>query len=323
MDLQALDFFIKVADARSLSAAARLHGIPKSSISLKLRQLEERIGAVLFERRGKSLEMTESGRLLMARARQILALCDDAQAAVAAVQEEAAGLLRIGASGEFGTALNAQMLQAFRALNPRVRVDLVLFGPNDQPDAAQQRSFDAILSSGDAETAQGAEVLSRVHHRLVASPAYLAEAGTPESIDDLAAHRGIFYRAAGEILPWELTQGRRRQRVQPSADVVANDYWSLKYFAVAGAGIALLPAFFTELEVAHGHLVPVLPDWQTQSHPITVRVPDPRYVAPRTRAFLEFCKDYFQPGFAYAGPRYFVDALSFGPDAPTGEKKEP
>lgn len=310
---------MKVSDARSLSAAARLHGMAKSSISAKIKQLEEQIGAILFERRGKTLELTESGRLLMERARQILALCDDAQAAVAAVQDDAAGLLRIGASGEFGTALNAQMLQAFRALNPRVRVDLVLLSPAMPPDAMQLRSFDVILSFGEAEPGPGAEVLSSVRYGLVASPEYLARMGTPADVTDLATHRGVFYRAAGEVHPWELTSGRRKQRAQPSADIVANDYWSLKYFAVAGAGIALLPAFFTELEIAHGHLVPVLPDWTTEAHPITIRTPDPRYVAPRTRAFLDFCKGYFDPGFAFAGPRYFVDALSFGATKPTGE----
>lgn len=326
MDLQSLDWFMKVADAQSLSAAARRHGMPKSTISLKLRQLEEDVGATLFERRGKALELTESGRLLMERARQILALCDDARGAVAAVQHEASGVLRIGATGEFGTALNAQMLQAFRQMHPQVRLDLVFFAPSVLMDSAQLRSFDAILSfeAGDTPDPE-AQILTSVRSGLFASPRYLAAAGVPATVEDLARHRGLLYRASGGVPPWSLLNGRRSLRIQPPGDVVANDYWTLKYFAVAGAGIALLPQFFTELEVAQGHLCPVLPAWQSEARPISIRVPDPRFVAPRTRAFIDFCKAYFQPGFAFAGPRYFVEALMPGasPSLPPSQPENP
>ncbi|WP_109466721.1 LysR family transcriptional regulator [Albibacillus kandeliae] len=322
MDFQALDCFIKVAEAHSLSAAARLHDLPKSTISLKLRQLEEQLGAELFTRQGKQLELTDSGRVLLERARRILALCDDTAAAVASVQDEAAGVLRIGATGEFGTALNAQMLNAFRAAYPRIQLDLVFFSPSLFLDLSRQRAFDAVLSFDEGD-AKGAEVLTEVSHALFASPRYLAEHGMPGDTDALASHRGVLYRAPEGVQPWRLKKGKRSVEHLPPADIVANDYWTLKYFAVAGAGIVQLPEFFTELECREGHLVPVLPGWSSDARPITIRVPDPRYVAPKTRAFIGFCKDYFQPGFVFAGPRYYVEALDVpsagtatGPDRP-------
>ncbi|TYC60501.1 LysR family transcriptional regulator [Rhodobacterales bacterium] len=312
MDFQSLEAFVKVAESRSLSAAARQHDLPKSTISLRLRQLEEQIGAELFTRQGKTLELTDAGEVLLERAQQILALCDDASAAVASVSDDAAGVLKIGATGEFGTALNAQMLCAFRDAFPRIQLDLVFFSPSVFMDLSRQRAFDAVLSfDEEGRSDRRAEVLTTVRHGLFASPRYLDAFGVPSDTADLASHRGVLYRTPEGVQPWKLKRGKRSADVLPPGDIVANDYWTLKYFAVASAGIALLPQFFAELECEQGHLVPVLPDWETDARPICIRVPDPRYVAPKTRAFIEFCKTYFQPGFAFAGPRYYVESLSF------------
>uniref|UniRef100_A0A2A3JRC3 LysR family transcriptional regulator n=1 Tax=Alloyangia mangrovi TaxID=1779329 RepID=A0A2A3JRC3_9RHOB len=317
MNFQALSTFIKVAETGSVSVAARLHGLPKSSVSLKLKQLEEEVGAELFARRGRALELTDAGRVLLERGQHILSLCDDTAAAVASMQDDAAGVLRVGASGEFGTALNAQMLQAFRAAHPKIQLDLVFFAPSVFLDLSRQKVFDAVLSFDDT-SGPGTEVLATLRYGLYASPRYLAEQGTPQTVADLARHKGVIYRDAEGVMPWRLSDGCDSAEILPPADIVTNDYWTTKYFAVAGAGLALLPAFFTDLEVREGHLVPVLPEWQTEARSITLRVPDPRYVAPKTRAFLAFCKSYFQPGFDFAGPRYFVEALCF-PDTSKGE----
>ncbi|MBN9669641.1 LysR family transcriptional regulator [Roseibium aggregatum] len=310
MDFQSLEAFVKIAESRSLSAAARLYDLPKSTISLRLRQLEEQIGAELFTRQGKSLELTDAGRVLLERARHILALCDDARTAVSSVQEDAAGVIKIGATGEFGTALNAQMLSAFRQTYPKIQLDLVFFSPSMFLDLSRQRTFDAVLSfNEDGRADRHAEVLTTVTHGLYASPHYLDAFGTPADTAALSAHRGVLYRTPDGIQSWKLKRKNRSVEVLPPGDIVANDYWTLKYFAVARAGIALLPQFFTELECQHNHLVPVLPEWRTEPRPICIRVPDQRYVAPKTRAFIDFCKTYFQPGFAFAGPRYYVEAL--------------
>lgn len=162
------------------------------------------------------------------------------------------------------------------------------------------------------------EVLTTMHYGLYASPAYLAAHGTPGDVAALAGHKGVLYRDVDGVRPWRLTNGTETAEALPPADIVTNDYWTTKYFAVAGAGLALLPPFFTELEQRNGHLVPILPEWRTAPRNITLRVPDPRYVAPKTRAFIAFCKAYFQPGLDIDVPRYFVEALCF-PDPSTGE----
>ncbi|HWT29760.1 MAG TPA: LysR family transcriptional regulator, partial [Propylenella sp.] len=80
MDLEAVDYFIKVADARSLSAAARLHRLPKSTLSHKVRQLEERLGIELFVREGRDLILTDAGSEFLEHAHRIRLSCEGAEA---------------------------------------------------------------------------------------------------------------------------------------------------------------------------------------------------------------------------------------------------
>src|SRR5689334_15224968 len=118
MNLEALDGFAKVVELQSLSAAAKLYGLPKSTLSLRLKQLEAELGTQLFAREGRNLALTDAGQTLHRHALEILERCETARAAVAETVNDASGTLRIGATGEFGTAFYAQMLHAFRKQHP-------------------------------------------------------------------------------------------------------------------------------------------------------------------------------------------------------------
>ena len=182
MDIEALDCFAKVAEAGSLSAAAKRHGLPKSTLSLKLRQLESDLGVPLFVRAGRGIELTDAGSELIRHARQILASCDGARSAMAEIRDEIAGTLRIGSTGEFGTAFEAQMLFAFRQQYPRVKIDLVFFSPSVLFNGDSLMNFDAIMSWDDAADRDGAgETLASTNFALFASPSYLARNGLRRS----------------------------------------------------------------------------------------------------------------------------------------------
>lgn len=330
MNLDALDCFVKIADVGSLSAASKLHGLPKSTLSLKLRQLEADHGVTLFARKGRSLELTDAGHELLKHAREIFACCETAEAALSEMRDEVAGTLRIGATGEFGTAFNAQMLYAFRQKYPRVKLDLVFFSPSVLFTPDRLQSFDAIVSwddpGGDPRDGRGqngvpAETLSSATFGLFASRDYLARAGTPQTPDALANHRGILYRAPMGLQSWRLQHNGEAVEVLPPSDFAANDYWTIKYFAVAGEGIAYLPKFFTSIECERGHLVPILPGWASEEKWIHIRFPRSHIVSKKASAFLEFCKSYFLPGFEFAGPRYYVETV-LAPDGAAAPKEE-
>lgn len=320
MNLDALETFTKIAEVRSLSAAAKLHGLPKSSLSLKLKQLEADLGTALFLREGRGLELTDAGTELLKHAHQILAACESARSAIAEVRDDVAGTLRIGSTGEFGTAFNAQMLYAFRQHYPLVKLDLVFFSPDVLFTPDRLQSFDAIISWDETgDDGHAWQTLSTATFGLFASPDYIARVGLPLGPGDLADHRGVLYRHAVGPQSWRLQRGGEVVDLLPRSDFMSNDYWTVKYFAVAGEGIAYLPKFFTHIECERGHLVPLMPDWESDEKRIEIRLTRPKFVSRKTAAFVEFCKRYFSAGFRFQGPRYYVETVL----GANGHREEP
>ncbi|NVP57033.1 LysR substrate-binding domain-containing protein [Mycoplana rhizolycopersici] len=314
MNTDALASFVKIAELRSLSAAGKLYGLPKSTLSLRLKQLETDLNVPLFERSGRNLLLTEAGQTLLKHARQILQSCDAARAAVSEVSEDVAGTLRIGATGEFGTAFYAQMLIAFRRLYPNVEIELTFFSPNVLYAAESFDTLDAVISwdEGDGE----GETLSTATFALFASSSYVERFGQPQRPADLADHQGIVYRTPAGLQHWRLQKGAAQESVLPRSSLIANDYWTVKYFAVAGEGIAYLPRFFTAIECERGHLVPLLDDWASAERRVSIRLTRPHAASRKMNAFMDVCRRYFSPGFVFQGPRYYVETI-FDPTQPT------
>ena len=106
MDFEAIDYFVKVADAQSLSRASKLFGLPKSSLSHKIRKLEDALGVALFVRDGRDMFLSDAGAEFLEHAQRIKESCEGARAAVAEVRREIAGTLTIASTGEFGTTMS-------------------------------------------------------------------------------------------------------------------------------------------------------------------------------------------------------------------------
>jgi DNA-binding transcriptional LysR family regulator len=310
LNFDALDSFVKIAELRSISAAAKLYGVPKSTLSLRLKQLEADVKAALFVREGHSLILTEAGGTLLNHAQEILERCETARVAVADTIDDASGTLRIGATGEFGTAFYAQMLHAFRERYPKVQLELVFFSPHGLYLQDRHESLDAIISWDEGNTTSGpSEPLWRDRFALFASQSYLDRMGLPQNPQDLARHSGILFKTPVGPQVWRLQNGAEQASILPRSDLVTNDYWTVKYFAVAGEGIAYLPKFFVALECEFGHLTALMPDWESADQRVTIRILRPNAQSRRMSAFIAFARDYFSPDFAFGGPRYFVESV--------------
>ena len=318
MDLEAVDYFIKVADARSLSAAARLHRLPKSTLSHKVRQLEERLGIELFVREGRDLILTDAGSEFLDHAHRIRSSCEGAEAAVAEIRREIAGTLTIGSTGEFGTSFTSELLFAFRQLYPQVKLDVIFLSPGYLFAPERGNAFDGIFHWGEpANLGYVARRLADASFALYASPGYLDRHGTPASSADLHQHRALAFRQPTGLQSWHLRRGGETMDLLPPVNCVANDYWLLKYFAVAGEGIAYLPSFFTDIELSTGHLVPVLPDWRSSELAVNLLYPRRPNMSRKFSAFLDFCLDFYRSQSGRYLPRYYVEVIS-SPDHPAG-----
>jgi DNA-binding transcriptional LysR family regulator len=308
MDLEALDYFVKVAELGSVTAAAKLYALPKSTISLKLKRLESQVGVLLFAREGRSITVTDAGSEFLHHARRILSDCEDALAATAEFRNEVAGTLNIASTGEFGSSFTGQMLHAFSQRYPLVKLDLVFFAPTLLLTPDRLQSFDAIMSWDDAGDNELPGVkLGSATFALFASHAYLTKHGMPKTPQDLHEHRGVIYRKLLGLQSWRLQNNGQTTELMPPNEFVANDYWTLKYVAVCGQGIAYLPKFFASIECAHGNLTPVLPEWESDQKWIYIRYKGTR--SKKLSAFLDFCTEYFAPGYEFSGPRYYVEAI--------------
>ncbi|MDH6234942.1 DNA-binding transcriptional LysR family regulator [Mesorhizobium soli] len=311
MDLSVIDCFVKVADARSISAAARLHRLPKSTLSHRIRQLEDEFGVELFVREGHNLHVTDAGSELLRHARRIQASCDDAATAMAEMRQEVAGTLRVGSTGEFGTTITSELLYAFRQQYPQVALD-VMFLTSRQPFTdVTEMALDGIFHWGEpSDVDYISRRLATASYGLYASPAYLARHGTPQTPDDLATHRGLIFRQPTRPQSWYLAKDERSEvDVLPPVTCTANDYWTLKYFAVAGEGVAYLPGFFVETECQSDLLVPVLPQWRSPETAINLIYSRRRHVSRRFKAFVEFCVEFYRGRENKRIPRYYVEKV--------------
>jgi DNA-binding transcriptional LysR family regulator len=310
MDFEAIDYFVKVADAQSLSRAAKLFGLPKSSLSHKIRKLEDSLGVALFVRDGRDLLLSDAGAEFLEHAQRIKESCEGAQAAVAEVRREIAGTLTIASTGEFGTSFTSELLFAFRQKYPQIAVEVIFLSLGYFLAPERHQAFDGIFYWGEPVSDDYiARKLGEASFALYASPRYLDRHGAPQTPADLERHKAVAFREPNRLQAWRLEFGAETAEHQPSALCAANDYWMLKYFAVAGEGIVYLPAFFTEIECSNGDLVRVLPDWQSAPISINLLYMRRRYVSRKFATFVDFCLEYWRQRASYSTPRYCVEIV--------------
>ena len=231
---------------------------------------------------------------------------------MAEMRQEVAGTLRVGSTGEFGTTITSELLYAFRQQYPQVNLDVVFLSSRQPFSEVTEQALDGIFHWGEpSDVDYISRRLSVSSYGLFASPEYIARHGAPLKPDDLAGHRGLVFRQQTRLQSWYLTRdGDAEIDLLPAATCTTNDYWTIKYFAVAGEGIAYLPEFFVETERQAGLLQPVLAEWSSPKTAINLIYSRRRHVSKRFRAFVEFCIDFYRDRERTGIPRYYVEKVS-------------
>lgn len=295
-DLASLAVFVRVAECRGFSAAARRLGLSKAAVSARVSALERALGVALLARTTRSVGLTDAGRRLLAHARQAL---EEAEAGIAAAREAGAqpsGLVRITAPSAIGRRLLVPEVAPFLAAHPRVALDLMM---SDAVLDLAGEGFDlAIRHTASPPETFVAWALRPVAWHLVASPGYLAARGCPEAPRDLAAHDCVFYpREGAGGATWRLRgPDGAVEAVRVAGRFRANDSEALCRVVEDGAGIGLLPDFTCGAALAAGRLVRVLPAHEPEgSFPggiLALRPWSPRVPA-AVRAFVEHLRARF------------------------------
>lgn len=274
--------FTRAVEAKSLSRAAVELGVPRATLGRRLARLEERLGTRLLRRTTRSLSLTESGDVFYRQARIVLDAVAQAQASVRRRDNVMRGELRVSVPPLIDDSFLAT-IASFAKAHPDVRVQVDF--STRIVDLLRDGYDVALRASAEVQPGLLARTLARDRLIAVASPAYLAEMGTPRTVKELRKHRCLTSFARGELpqSAWPVGRGV----VHIDAAFSSNDLRLLREAALRGLGIALLPTIALGDLVESGALVHVLPGIVQGENRVAVVYPEREQLPPHVRAFVE------------------------------------
>jgi DNA-binding transcriptional LysR family regulator len=291
-DLNDMLYFAEVVDRGGFAAAGRALGIPKSRLSRRVAELEERLGVRLLQRTTRKLSLTEAGELYH---RHCVAMREDAEAAEEAgsqVLTEPRGTIRVTCPVTLAQSSIGRLIPRFLERHPHVRVDMQV--DNRVVDLVQE-SIDVALRVRSTLDDSGSLVVKNLgvtYGVLVACPELLKKHGGIASPDDLAKLPTIAMSAADGRANWKLTGPHGKYFVlQHRPCYTANDLMTLQYAALQGTGMCILPDYMCADDVKAGRLVQVLPGWAPPPGFVHAVFPSRRGLVPAVRRFLDFLGD--------------------------------
>jgi DNA-binding transcriptional LysR family regulator len=299
MDLNELLVFARVVQAGSFTRAATKLGMPKSTVSRKVSELEERLKSRLLQRTTRKLSLTDVGRTYYEYCARIASEVEDAERAVSNLQETPRGLLRV--TTPVNVAFLGPIIAGFLKRYPEVQLEVLCTGRS--VDLVEER-FDVGIRAGTlADSTLIARSLGRVSWFLVATTAYLKKRGRPKSPEDLKQHDCLFFGAGPTTVALRLEKDETSVQVAVPAHLLVSDMDVLHAATTAGLGIALLPAFGCVEDLRARKLERVLRDWNAPSTPVHVVYPSTRHLSPKVKAFVEHLHDRMTPPPWELGPK--------------------
>lgn len=290
MDLNDIVIFTKVVQEKSFIKASRALDIPKSTVSRKVAELEERLGARLLQRTTRSLSLTDVGHAYYQHALRVVAELEQAEQAVTHLQATPRGPLRVTIPVNAGFLRSA--ITSFVERYPDVRVSV--YATERLVDLIEER-FDVGVRAGHLEDSSLiARKLGVGQAYLVASPHYLKEVGALRTPAQLKKLDWLGFGTLGERERWTLINARKQIVVEKKARMVMNDYALLVQAALDGLGVALLPAHLCEGLLKEKKLKRVLSKWCSVRVPYHAIYPSTRHLSPKVKAFVDHLRSEVQ-----------------------------
>lgn len=291
LDANDLILFAQVMDAGSFSRAAERCGLPKSTLSRRITQLETKLGERLLTRSTRRLAITEFGEQILDHAKRLLEETEAASAMALHRQGTPRGVLRVSLPPDFAELDLTPLLLQYASSYPEVRLELDL-SPR-RVDLLAER-FDLAVRAASRlpdDSTLVARKLCEMQGSLYASPAYLARYGTPEQPANLLQHVCLgAISGTGDMLPWQLARGAERWEGTPAGPLAANSRGLQRDLAAHGLGIVGLADRFAAKWVEQGLLKRVLPEWTLPTVTIWCVTPGRRLLPVRTTAFIDLLR---------------------------------
>jgi DNA-binding transcriptional LysR family regulator len=284
--LDAMRLFVRVVDRRSFTHAARDLGIPRSTATQVIKQLEQRLGAALLLRTTRAVRPTLDGE---AYYRRCLAILDDVEDAEGAFSDAVPkGTLRIEVQGTLARHFLMPALPQFLSDYPELKV---VMSEGERWVDVIEEGVDCVLRYGvlkDSDLAvRRVAMLERI---TIAAPSYLDRFGCPRTLDDLVQHRVVGLRSitTGALIPLEFLDSDGVRKIEMDGPLAVTGTESLRDAVLLGLGLMQMPVFHIESDLAAGRVVRVLADHQVPPVPVSVLYPRNRQLSPRVRVFIDW-----------------------------------
>lgn len=279
--------FASTAKHGSFARAGRELGLTASTVAKSVARLEEQFGVKLFHRTTRQVALTPDGEQLFVRCQRVLSEVDELESMAAGVRNAPTGLLRVDMPITYGKRVILPVLVRLMEQYPSLQVDARL---SDQYCDPIRDGLDAVIRVGAlADSRLVARPFSEQNQVITASPRYLDRCGVPRSLEDVAKHQAILFRApsTGRERPWHVNDGQRQIEFYPPSRMVLNDGEAIAAATCAGMGLSQLPDNMVADAVADGRLILVLQAFQPTPMPISLLYPSSRMVTPRLRVLID------------------------------------
>ena len=289
--LDAMRLFTRVVDRRSFTQAAHDLDMPRSTATQVVKQLEERLGVRLLQRTTRTVRPTLDGEAYYRRCLAILDDVEDAEGAFRGAMPK--GMLRVEVQGTIARHFLIPGIPDFLDRHPGIEIAM---SESDRWVDVVREGVDCVLRYGalpDSDLV--ARTLTMLDRITCAAPAYLDRYGMPRAIADLADHRAVSLRSitTGALTPFEFVRGSDVERVEMATPLSVTGTESFRDAALLGLGLAQMPVFHIERDLAEGRLVRVLAEDPLPAAPVSILYPRSRQLSPRVRLFIDWAVGRF------------------------------
>jgi DNA-binding transcriptional LysR family regulator len=284
--IERLRVFARVVECKSFTKAADTLGVPRSTVSMAIKELEARVGARLLSRTTRSVAPTNDGTAFYERCTRLIGDFEEVEGLFRTPSARLRGKLRVSVPGRIGRLIIAPALPEFLARYPEITLEL---GITDRVVDLQLEGIDCAIRVG--ELAHSNLVVRRIAEFAMiscASGLYLEKHGTPRRPRDLKLYRAVAYAppSCGKPGPWEYVDAKGLQAVDVPHIVTVDNAEMLIACALAGLGIIQVPAYDVREHLARGELVEVLPQQRPAPMPVHIVYSHGRHLTDRLQAFV-------------------------------------
>lgn len=286
-----MSVFTSVVEAGSFVGAVESLRMSKAAVSRYVDSLEQRLGVRLLQRTTRRLSLTDEGRMFYQRSKELLAALDDAEAEVASRNQDPSGVIRINVPLTFGVDHLAPLWCRFMDAHPLVDLDITL---NDRVVDLVDEGYDlAVRISMMPDSTLVSRKLASTRMVLCATPAYLAQHGTPTHPKELAKHRVLSYTNWSGRDEWHFNGPEGAVSVRTRARVYSNNGDTCRAIALSNGGITLQPSFMLDQDIRAGTLVELMPSYRSVELGVYAVYPTRKQLSLKVRRLIDFLVEAF------------------------------